>query len=292
MDRIMDVTLQRFADKRGGWRFRGTARNGEIVFQSEAYTTKEKCARTMKRLADAMFRVVLPAVLCVALAAGCWGGKKVPLPGPVPNLREAAEDASGVSERLKGGADAITGHTQAVRVVLRAAPAVGVQAEPSLSGIDREATAVAGEAIRLETLATELIAAHAALADREDALGAATKGRDGGKGRRRREGRHRAVGDMAVKRLGCRFDRRRYRRVLHSPREAICHGGVGRRGNLFGGAGVALPVRLGSLRCARLRRCRRGLCGLPGAACGQGQAVPDYRSGQCRDRQGHARQKR
>lgn len=50
----MQVRLQPFRDRAHKPRFRGVAKNGEIVFASEAYSSTAKRDQTMARLADAL----------------------------------------------------------------------------------------------------------------------------------------------------------------------------------------------------------------------------------------------
>lgn len=50
----MKIKLQSYTDRNGKPRFRGVARNGEIVFASEAYTSVAMRAKTMRRLSAAV----------------------------------------------------------------------------------------------------------------------------------------------------------------------------------------------------------------------------------------------
>jgi uncharacterized protein YegP (UPF0339 family) len=41
--------IEMFADKRGKWRYRVVAPNGEITEQSQAYASKSNCKRAVRR---------------------------------------------------------------------------------------------------------------------------------------------------------------------------------------------------------------------------------------------------
>ncbi len=124
------------------------------------------------------------AVVCIVLALATYGcrrpdpNKTALRPPHAPDLREAVEDAAGVAGRLQGHADAILGHAGTVRREVASVPAVAAKVAPAVAGLDREATGVAGEAVRLEALGSDLDAAHAAVCLLEEQLGAAIERAD------------------------------------------------------------------------------------------------------------------
>ncbi len=45
----MSPRFRIYRDRKGGWRFRLLARNGEVVYQGESYTRRRDCVRAIRR---------------------------------------------------------------------------------------------------------------------------------------------------------------------------------------------------------------------------------------------------